>query len=220
MAQAGVQRDLPANVRAKGFKLPKAEAVQTLGPGMGAGLLGMASGLSPNTQPLQTLFRVAKAVGLVPKPSTQISAGAESSQSLNLTQVVRHEGAHQVLSFQGQPPGQHHETIRAASFPRSGRGVSFGQLEAERVAMKVKTPEQGARAAKGRERLRRTDIRAGFKPVSKPTSQASSMLRAIKPGTMRGKFAEFGQEDTKRGKRLRRQSFNLSLKLRKAGRDF
>jgi hypothetical protein len=64
-----------------------------------------------------------------------------------------------------------------------------------------------------RQRLSR--IGAG---VTRPTSMARP--GKVRPGTVRAKFMEFGGEDSKRGKRLRRRSLNLSMKLRKAGRDF
>ena len=182
VAQAAVQRDLPAAVKAKGFKLPAAKAVQTIGGVGGARVLGRAAGINVNVQPLQALQSAARFVRVVPRPSTVIAAGVESSTTETLKKTVRHEAAHQVLSSQGQPIAKHHETIRAASYPRSGRGVQFGQLEAERVARKVGTPEQKTRAARGRERLRRTDIRAGFKPVAKPTSTlAPPIIRAPAP---------------------------------------
>ena len=92
----------------------------------------------------------------------------------------------------------------------------------------VQTSVRTSKMPIGRQQHRATvlDVRRsrGASPPSlrtfEPKTPITRTLPGVNPGSMRGKFRAFGQEDSKRGKRLRRQSFNLSLKLRKAGRDF
>ncbi|KKN84482.1 hypothetical protein LCGC14_0289440 [marine sediment metagenome] len=128
----------------------------------------------------------------------QFSTGATGrlrASTQRVKGVARHEVAHLL--------GAGHPALSAAT-----RGTQL-----------PKTGVQTAQAARfeTEPRLRRQRISRTRAGVSRPTSQVSAVVR---PGTMRGKFMKFGSEDTERGRRLRRQSLNMALKLRKAGRDF
>lgn len=149
-----VSRELTPSQRRFAGKIPKPQAVVSIGTVRGIPVAGRSTAPLPGPGGA-TAFNIVKVLtGQPPGRRTRISL-----QASNVPAALRHETAHQVLTAQGVPRRAQEPIIGRARAPGTTSGVSFRLLQSAVEAHRTPTEEQRRRFGRQRQQLAFGELR-------------------------------------------------------------